>query len=127
VERLDNFPGQADFQMKMHNAYKCNKGSESWFCLCDNWNVGSRFHSLPPIQAGLGCISAGGNSCMGIGVDFPLAIKQMKEIEDELSKVIKYKEGKIKKFVAIFLSQSSIDFDGRDKKYGCILGFLAWN
>jgi len=119
---LDGFPHQADFQMKMYRAYECEYGAESWWPLCDHWNIWVPDHDpLTATQAVLGAISAGGAACMGIAVDAKLIAPMLQEIQKAADPRIEFKAGQPVEYAAIWCSELYQDFACKD------LPIRAWN
>ena len=112
---LDLVPGQADAQIKYYRSYECTQGVESWQALCDYWNMWAPdVELLPPLQAALGCLSAGGVASFGIGVKINLVKDLLRTIENEVAPRMAYLGGQPVEYAAIVASQSTMDFAGRD-------------
>jgi|GEM_PF-1121583 len=108
---LDNFPGQADIQMKINLAYGLRRGAESWWPLCDHWNLWAPdTEPLTAVQAALGCVSAGGVACTGVGVDAKTMAYVLREMQDAAAPRMPYLGGETIEYAAILASQSTMDF-----------------
>lgn len=108
---LDGFPGQADIQMKIHQAYRCKRGAESWWPLCDHGNVWvPDIEPLTAVQAALGCISAGGVASMGVGVDAKTVAYALREVEQAAAPRMPFVGGETVEYAAILASQQTMDF-----------------
>jgi hypothetical protein len=108
---LDGFPGQADIQMKINRAYRCKRGAESWWPLCDHWHVWvPDIEPLTAVQAALGCISAGGVASMGIGVDAKTVAYALREVESAAAPRMPFAGGETVEYGAILASQQTMDF-----------------
>lgn len=110
---LDGFAGQADIQMKLNQAYDLTRGVESWWPLCDHWNLWAPdTEPLSAVQAVLGCISAGGVACTGVGVDATTMTYVLREMEEAARPRMPYLGGETVEYAAILASQSAMDFSG---------------
>jgi hypothetical protein len=108
---LDGFPGQADIQMKMCRATGLTRGAESWWPLCDHWNVWVPDHEpLTAVQAALGCIAAGGVASSGVGVDPRLMAGVLGVMEQAAAPRMPYAGGETVPYAAILASQNTMDF-----------------
>ncbi len=108
---LDGFPGQADIQMKINRAYRCRRGVESWWPLCDHGNVWvPDVEPLTAVQAALGCISAGGVASTGIGVDAMRVAYVLRQMEDAAAPRMPFVGGETIEYAAILASQQTMDF-----------------
>jgi hypothetical protein len=108
---LDGFPGQADIQMKICQAYGLKRGVESWWPLCDHWNVWVPDHEpLTAVQATLGCIAAGGVASTGVGVDPLLMAPLLRAMEDAAAPRMPFASGETVHYAAILASQNTMDF-----------------
>ncbi len=109
---FDNFPHQADFQMKFNRAYACTRGVESWWPLSDfgksPWVPDH--DPLPAIQAHLGAISAGGAASMGVGVAAKNFAPILAAIQHEARPRIQFKDGQTVEYAALWCSQRHQDF-----------------
>ena len=112
---LDGFPGQADIQMKINLAYECKRGVETWWPLCDHWNTWvPDVEPLPAVQAALGCISAGGVSCVGVGMPAETMVESLQAMEAAAAPRMPYLGGKTIEYAAILASEQTMDFYGKD-------------
>ncbi len=110
---LDGFPGQADVQMKIGQAYRCARGIETWWPLCDHWNVWvPDVEPLTAVQAVLGCVSAGGVASTGVGVEAKKVAYVLQEMERAAAPRMPYLGGKTVEYAAILASQQTMDFYG---------------
>ena len=110
---LDGFPSQADIQMKVGRAYDCARGAETWWPLCDHWNIWvPDVEPLTAVQASLGCISAGGVSAMGVGVDAKSIGYAIREVGEYARPRMAFVGGETVEYVAILASQQTMDFGG---------------
>ncbi len=110
---LDGFPGQADIQIKICRAYRCGRGSETWWPLCDHWNLWvPDVEPLTAVQAVLGCISAGGVASTGVGVDAKTVSYVLREMEEAAAPRMPYLAGETVEYAAILASQQTMDFGG---------------
>jgi len=108
---LDNFPGQADIQTKINLAYGLARGSESWWPLCDHWNMWvPDTEPLSAVQAALGCVSAGGTACTGVGVDAKTMAYALRAMEEAAAPRMPWLGGETIEYAAILASQSAMDF-----------------
>lgn len=108
---LDNFPHQADFQMKMHRAYGCGRGVETWWPLCDHLNAWvPDVEPLPAVQAALGAISAGGVACTGVGVDPHHVGNALRAMQQAASRALPFLGGTPVRYAAIVCSGATQDF-----------------
>jgi len=108
---LDGFSGQADIQMKINLAYGLQRGTESWWPLCDHWNAWvPDTEPLSAVQAALGCVSAGGVACTGVGVDAKTMAYALREMEEAAAPRMPYLGGETIEYAAILVSQSTMDF-----------------
>ena len=113
---LDGFPGQADVQMKIQAAYACARGVESWWPLCDHWYAWvPDTQPLSAVQAALGCISAGGVGCTGVGVPPKQMTYVLREMQRAAAPRMPYVGGETVQYAAIVASQQTMDFYGRDR------------
>ena len=113
---LDGFPGQADIQMKINKAYKCQRGVETWWPLFDYWHVhGADVEELPAVQAALGCISAGGIASCGVAVAVEEVVTPLREMQNAASIRIPYVGGETLEYAAILASQATMDFFGKER------------
>ncbi len=109
------FYGQADFQMKMLRAMGGKKGFESWLAMCDSsiaWHPGLTIDTL--IQAGLGCLSAGGAMSNGSGAPISFAASALGKVRKVLLPRVKYKKGKPIEYAANWISQQTMDYFGHE-------------
>ncbi len=113
---LDLQPLQADFQMKMHKAYGCKRGVESWMALCDYFNLWvPDIEPLPLEQAAVAAASAGGVASMGIGVHPKQVIETLSAVEKAAAPLMPYVGGETVEYAAIWVSQQTQDFcSGQD-------------
>lgn len=108
---LDGFPGQADIQMKIGRAYGLKRGVESWWPLCDHWNVWVPDHEpLTAVQATLGCIAGGGVASCGVGVDPALMAPVLQAMQSAAALRMPYVGGETIHYAAILASQNTMDF-----------------
>ncbi len=108
---LDGFPGQADIQMKICRAYGLRRGVESWWPLCDHWNVWVPDHEpLTAVQAVLGCIAAGGVASTGVGVDPRLMAGVLAAMQQAAAPRMPFLGGETVPYAAILASQNTMDF-----------------
>lgn len=111
---LDSQPLQADFQMKMHRAYGCKRGVESWIALCDHWNLWAP--DIDPLhiqQAAVAAISAGGVASCGCGVHPSLITSTLSAMQQAAAPLMPYVGGTPVEYAAIWASQQTQDFRGR--------------
>jgi hypothetical protein len=110
---LDGFPGQADIQMKINQAYGCTRGVESWWPMCDHWHIWVPDHEpLTAVQAVLGCIGAGGVASCGVGTDPRLMAPVLAAMEQAAAPRMPYLGGETVPYAAILASQNTMDFYG---------------
>ena len=108
---LDIHALQGDFQMKMHRAYGCTRGQDSWQALCDNWNLWvPDVEPLPIQQAAVACAAAGGVMWMGSGVEAPLLTEVLTAAQEAASPLMPYVAGDPLEYAAIWISQQTQDF-----------------
>ena len=108
---LDGFPGQADIQMKINKAYECKRGVETWWPLCDHWNIWvPDVEPLPAVQAALGCIAAGGVSCVGVGMPAGLMTESLKAMQSAAGPRMPFLGGETVEYAAILASQQTMDY-----------------
>lgn len=110
---LDMFPGQADIQMKINQAYRCFRGVETWWPLGDNCWVPD-MESLTAVQAALGCLSAGGIASCGVGIEPENVVYILKQMEETVSARMEYLGGKRIEYAGIVASQKTMDFWAQD-------------
>ncbi|MBU4200255.1 MAG: hypothetical protein KKG09_03670 [Verrucomicrobia bacterium] len=102
---------QADFQIKMHRAYGCRRGAESWMPLCDHWNLWvPDIEPLPLEQGAVAALSAGGVASMGIGAHPKDVIGTLAAVQKAAAPLIPYKDGETVRYAAIWVSQQTQDF-----------------
>lgn len=102
---------QADFQIKMHRAYGCRRGAESWMPLCDHWNMWAPdIEPLPLEQGAVAALSAGGVASMGTGVHPKDIIETISAVERVAAPLMPYKDGETVRYAAIWASQQTQDF-----------------
>jgi hypothetical protein len=104
----DNFCGQVDFQIKMNQAYQCERKPATHWVLLDHWNWGPDVETLPAVQATLGAFSAGGNIEVGYTKKEPI-VKMVQAAE----KAKPFLDGTPVEYAAILCSQQSQDFFGQ--------------
>lgn len=110
---LDGFMQQADFQIKLGKATQCYKGAETWVPLRNYWGAWlGNPEKITMVQGALGAFSAGGNVLCGTD-NIVSAENCMKEISSSLKSVYEYKGGDLKKYAAIWVSQQTMDFEGK--------------
>ncbi|GAG17833.1 unnamed protein product, partial [marine sediment metagenome] len=113
---LDGFPGQADVQMKINRAYRCKRGAESWWPLCDHWYLWvPDTQPLSAVQSVLGCISAGGVASTGVGVETKKMAYVLRAMQDAAAPRMPYLGGETVEYAAIVASQQTMDFLGRNE------------
>jgi hypothetical protein len=111
---LDGFPHQADIQMKINQAYECKRGVETWWPLCDHWNIWvPDAEPLPAVQAALGCVSAGGVACVGVGMPAALMTESLSAMQDAAAPRMPYVGGETVEYAAILASQQTMDYHAR--------------
>lgn len=116
---LDGFPTQADFQMKMHRAYGCRRGVESWWPLCDHWHVWvPDMEPLTATQAMLSAMSAGGALCTGVGVEARLVTEPLRAMQKAGTSLLPFRDGEPIEYAAIWCSQQTQDFYFQDNPEG---------
>ena len=102
--------------MKLHRAYGCARGVESWWPLCDHWQLWVPDHDpLPAIQAHLGAIAAGGAACMGVGVGVKQFAPVLAAIQQAAGPRIAFNGGEDLPYAAIWCSQQHQDWACRDR------------
>ena len=108
---LDGFPGQADIQIKINRAYGLTRGTETWWPLCDHWNLWVPDHEpLTAVQAVLGCVSAGGVASTGVGVAARLMAPVLKQMQSAAAPRMPFLGGEPVEYAAILASQQTMDF-----------------
>lgn len=108
---LDNFPTQADFQMKMHRAYGCQRGVDSWWPLCDHWHIWvPDMEPLTATQAMLAAMAAGGGVCAGIGTEARLVTEPLAAMQTAGASLLPFRDGEPVEYAAIWCSQQAQDF-----------------
>ena len=124
---LDLHVFHGDFQMKMHQAYECGLGQDSWLALCDHWNMWvPDIETLPVEQAAVSCASAGGALWMGSGVDHRLSPDACIAAQKATAPLLPYTGGAFVEHVMIWVSQCTQDFhyDAREDYKGA---WDAWH
>lgn len=108
---LDNFPTQGDFQMKMHKAYRCRRGQDSWWPLCDHWHMWvPDMEPLTAVQAVVSTMAAGGGACTGVGTDVRLVAGPLAAMWEAGRPLLPYRDGQTIEYAAIWASQQTQDF-----------------
>jgi hypothetical protein len=108
---LDGFPTQGDIQTKILNAYRCQRGTDTWWPLYSHAHVWVPDNSpLSAEQAMVSCVSAGGSAFSGIGVDARLIPGPLKAMQKSGAALWPYRQGRTVEYAAIWASQQTQDF-----------------
>lgn len=100
-----------DFQMKMHRAYGCARGQDSWMALCDHWDMWTPdVETLPVEQAAVSCAAAGGVMWMGTGAPPALLRPVLAAAERAAAPLMPFVGGMPVEYAAIWASQQTQDF-----------------
>lgn len=114
-----------DFQMKMHRAYGCARGQDSWMALCDHWNCWvPDVETLPIQQAAVACAAAGGVMWMGTGTPAHLSLPVLAAAQEASAPLMPYAGGEPVQYAAIWCSQQTQDFFDRD---WCMCAWDEWH
>lgn len=114
---LDLHALQGDFQMKEHLAMGCSRGVDSWMALCDDWQLWTPDVDRETVaQSAVSCVCAGGVLWMGGGVPEinPAPARVAQEISAPL---LPFRGGDAIPYAAIWCSQATQDFHGRDASH----------
>jgi hypothetical protein len=107
----DGFPTQGDIQMKIHRAYRCRRGTDSWWGLYTHGHVWVPDTSpLSAAQAMVSAVAAGGTAFCGIGVDARLIKAPLQAMQKAGAALWPYRQGETSEYAAIWASQQTQDF-----------------
>lgn len=106
------FPGQADVQIKLQRAYRCQRGTDTWQSLADQgYAFTPQVETLAFAQGLLAAISAGAN-CSPVGSEVALrhAAPTLRALHELAAPRAVYKGGTTVEYAALLASQQTEDY-----------------
>lgn len=104
---------ETPFQIKMHLAYDCRQGAETWLPLANYAHCWvPDLDMLGPLQAAYGAASAGGVMSCGTGTAHQHIVGYLRELSGAINPLAPYLRGEPIPYAARLMSESTMDFYG---------------